>query len=209
MFRCDPLTPPENQLPLEGLAKPTEDDKPQQLALVGQPSLIRIPAATWAAWLADPRVRDRYWAKVYLPRDHTTCFFYVGAITNTGHASFRAASLPGRTRRGTVPGHLYGYQLAYGVIPRLAGTTSARPFVTPVTTIRASSRSTCGSAPRRRTGPSGWHDAATPTALWLTCADPRAARELSAQPSARASPSTRPKRRSHTASPPPRQPAGH
>jgi HNH endonuclease len=27
--------------------------------------------------------------------------------------------LPGRTRRGTVPGHLYGYQLAHGVIPRL------------------------------------------------------------------------------------------
>jgi hypothetical protein len=41
------------------------------------------------------------------------------SVSSTGHASFRAASLPGRTRRGTVPGHLYGYQLAHGVIPRL------------------------------------------------------------------------------------------
>ena len=36
-----------------------------------------------------------------------------------GHGSFRAASLPGPTRRGTVPAHLFAYQLAYGVIPRL------------------------------------------------------------------------------------------
>lgn len=32
---------------------------------------------------------------------------------------FRAASLPGASRRGTVPAHLFAYQLEYGVIPRL------------------------------------------------------------------------------------------
>lgn len=37
----------------------------------------------------------------------------------------RAASRPGRTRRGTVPGHLYGYQLAHGVIPRLGWGTNS------------------------------------------------------------------------------------
>ncbi|RLL67614.1 hypothetical protein D7M15_13005 [Streptomyces sp. Z26] len=47
------------------------------------------------------------------------CWFFFGGISSTGHASFRAASRPGRTRTGTVPGHLCGYQLAHGVIPRL------------------------------------------------------------------------------------------
>jgi hypothetical protein len=32
---------------------------------------------------------------------------------------FRAASLPGPTRPGTVSAHLFAYQLTYGVIPRL------------------------------------------------------------------------------------------
>ena len=40
-------------------------------------------------------------------------------MSSTGHGSFRAASLPGPSRRGTVPAHLFAYQLAYGVIPRL------------------------------------------------------------------------------------------
>ncbi len=33
--------------------------------------------------------------------------------------AFRAASLPGPSRRGTVPAHLFAYQLEYGIIPRL------------------------------------------------------------------------------------------
>ncbi|MFE4635489.1 hypothetical protein ACFRJ1_19240 [Streptomyces sp. NPDC056773] len=93
-------------------------DGPEQLALIGEPSAVRIPEREWTAWLADPAVRERYWAKVY-KASPTGCWFFTGAISDTGHASFRAASLPGRTRRGTVPGHLYGYQLAHGVIPRL------------------------------------------------------------------------------------------
>ena len=41
-------------------------------------------------------------------------------MSSTGHGSFPcAASLPGPSRRGTVPAHLFAYQLAYGVIPRL------------------------------------------------------------------------------------------
>jgi hypothetical protein len=42
-----------------------------------------------------------------------------GGVSSTGQGSFRAASLPGPSRRGTVPAHLFAYQLAYGVIPRL------------------------------------------------------------------------------------------
>lgn len=43
----------------------------------------------------------------------------MGAVSSTGHGSFRATSLPGPTRRGTVSAHLFAYQLAHGVIPRL------------------------------------------------------------------------------------------
>lgn len=80
---------------------------------------MRIPADEWAAWLSDESVRVRYWAKVYRVSSESRCWFWFAGVSGTGHASFRAASLPGRTRRGTVPGHLYGYQLAHGVIPRL------------------------------------------------------------------------------------------
>lgn len=44
---------------------------------------------------------------------------WMGAVSSTGHGSFRAASLPGPTRRGTASAHLFAYQLAHGVIPRL------------------------------------------------------------------------------------------
>lgn len=91
----------------------------EQLALVGEPTPVRIPTVEWAAWLAKESVRARYWAKVHRTASQSDCWFFFGGISSTGHASFRAASRPGRTRRGTVPGHLYGYQLAHGVIPRL------------------------------------------------------------------------------------------
>lgn len=91
----------------------------EQLALIGEPTPVRIPAAEWAAWLENEAVRTRYWAKVHRTSAESGCWFWTAGVSDTGHASFRAASLPGRTRRGTVPGHLYGYQLAHGVIPRL------------------------------------------------------------------------------------------
>jgi HNH endonuclease len=47
------------------------------------------------------------------------CWVWTAAVSSTGHGSFRAASLPGPTRRGTVPAHLFAYQLEHGVIPRL------------------------------------------------------------------------------------------
>ncbi|MFJ8385543.1 hypothetical protein ACIQ9Q_13725 [Streptomyces sp. NPDC094438] len=95
------------------------EELPEQLALIGEPTPVRIPAVEWTAWLADESVRARYWAKVHRTSSDSDCWFWTAGISDTGHASFRAASLPGRTRRGTVPGHLYGYQLARGVIPRL------------------------------------------------------------------------------------------
>ena len=52
-------------------------------------------------------------------RANGLCWTWIGGVSSTGHGSFRAASLPGPSRRGTVPAHLLAYQLAYGVIPRL------------------------------------------------------------------------------------------
>jgi hypothetical protein len=92
---------------------------PLQLSLIGDSLPVRIPATEWSAWLADNSVRARYWAKVHRTSSPSDCWFWFAGISDTGHGTFRAASLPGRTRRGTVPAHLYGYQLAHGVIPRL------------------------------------------------------------------------------------------
>lgn len=57
-------------------------------------------------------------AKRY-PRDETRCAPWLDGVSSTGHGLFRAASLPGPSRRGTVPAHLFAYQLEYGIIPRL------------------------------------------------------------------------------------------
>jgi hypothetical protein len=111
------LMPPENDLgpglfPLAAVNGSGPAPVDEQLALVGEPSPVRIPAVEWKGWLSDKAVQARYWAKVYRTSSPADCWFFFGGISSTGHASFRAASRPGRTRRGTVPGHLYGYQLA-------------------------------------------------------------------------------------------------
>ena len=90
----------------------------EQLVLIGQPRPIRVPERRWRSWLDDPIVVMRFETKRY-KRSNGLCWPWIGAVSSTGHGSFRAASLPGPSRRGTVPAHLFAYQLAYGVIPRL------------------------------------------------------------------------------------------
>ncbi|WP_137726325.1 hypothetical protein [Prescottella subtropica] len=102
-------------LPLPGLTFP---DRGEQLALLGEARPVRIPAELWKLWLTDDRIVERFESKRYV-RQHDSCHPWLGAISSTGHGSFRAASLPGQSRRGTVPAHLFAYQLANGVIPRL------------------------------------------------------------------------------------------
>ena len=60
----------------------------------------------------------RFEAKRY-KRPNGLCWPWIGGASSTGHRSFRAASLPGPSRRGTASAHLFAYQLANGVIPRL------------------------------------------------------------------------------------------
>lgn len=71
-----------------------------------------------AIWLNNDDVVARFRSKQY-QRSNDACWPWLGAVSSTGHGSFRATSLPGPSRRGTVPAHLFAYQLAYGVIRRL------------------------------------------------------------------------------------------
>ena len=105
-------------LPFRGLPIPISLDEPEQLALLGQPTAIRVPENRWRTWLRDPTTVARFESKRYR-RPGDRCWVWMGAVSSTGHGSFRAASLPGPTRRGTVSAHLFAYQLAYGVIPRI------------------------------------------------------------------------------------------
>jgi len=105
-------------LPLQRLSIGTTPANAEQLVLIGQPRPIRIPEGRWRSWLDDPEVVARFESKRYKRADDL-CWVWMAAVSSTGHGSFRAASLPGPTRRGTVPAHLFAYQLEHGVIPRL------------------------------------------------------------------------------------------
>ncbi|RAG82434.1 hypothetical protein DN069_27595 [Streptacidiphilus pinicola] len=99
-----------------------------QLSLLGHPVPVRLPAELWHSWFATPAVVARFEAKRYIRRDEQ-CWPWLGAVSDTGHGSFRAASLPGASRRGTVPAHLFAYQLVHGVIPRLGWSGAEDPVV--------------------------------------------------------------------------------
>ena len=100
----------------------------EQLSLLGEPIPVRLPAELWRAWLSDEDVVARFEAKRYARSAHQ-CAPWLGAVSSTGHGSFRAASLPGPSRRGTVPAHLFAYQLAHGVIDRTGWTAAEDPVV--------------------------------------------------------------------------------
>lgn len=100
----------------------------QQLSLLGDPRPVRTPATLWRIWLTDPATQQRFENKRYR-RGPDQCWPWIGAISSTGHGSFRAASLPGLSRRGTVPAHLYAYQLAHGIIDRLGWSALTDPIL--------------------------------------------------------------------------------
>lgn len=107
---------------------PADDADTEQLSLLGNPRPVRTPAARWRVWLTDSPTRRRFEAKRYR-RGPDQCWPWIGAISSTGHGSFRAASLPGLSRRGTVPAHLYAYQLQFGIIDRLGWSALTDPIL--------------------------------------------------------------------------------
>jgi hypothetical protein len=104
-------------LPLRGLRMAVGVEEPEQLVLLRRPTAVHVPEQRWRSWLDDPATVARFDAKRYR-RPGDRCWVWMGAVSSTGHGCFRAASLPGPTRRGTVSAHLFAYQLAYGVIAR-------------------------------------------------------------------------------------------
>ena len=118
-----------DQLQLDGIGPtPVRPKHGEQLSLLGEPTPIRVPSLLWRNWLDDPGVVSRFEAKRYI-RDDQQCWPWYAAASSTGHGSFRAASLPGASRRGTVPAHLFAYQLAHGVIPRLGWSGTEDPVL--------------------------------------------------------------------------------
>lgn len=107
---------------------PLPEVNDEQLSLLGTPREVRTPATLWEAWLTNPATRARFETKRY-DRGPGSCAPWLAAISSTGHASFRAASRPGPSRRGTVPAHLYAYQLEYGIIDRLGWTALEDPVL--------------------------------------------------------------------------------
>ena len=91
-------------LPPHRLPPATGRAPAEQLVLIGQPQPIGVPERRWRSWLDDPDVVARSEAKRYRRADDL-CWVWIGGVSSTGHGSFRAASLPGPTRRGTVPAH--------------------------------------------------------------------------------------------------------
>ncbi len=104
-------------LPLPGMPDSAPALPAFQMTLIGQPQPVRIPERLWRSWLDDAAVVSHFEPKRYRRRNQ--CWPWIGGVSSTGHGSFRAASLPGPSRRGTVPAHLFAYQLEYGVISRL------------------------------------------------------------------------------------------
>lgn len=116
-------------LPLQGLPLPAiRVEQPEQLVLLGEPRPVRVPARLWRHWLQDQVVVARFESKRYR-RTTQRCWPWLGAVSSTGHGSFRAASLPGPSRRGTVPAHLFAFQMEHGVIPRLGWTNTDDPVL--------------------------------------------------------------------------------
>ncbi|MDV6278798.1 hypothetical protein R3Q06_36140, partial [Rhodococcus erythropolis] len=89
-------------LPLPGMPTVMSELPTLQMTLIGQPQPVRIPERLWRSWLDNPAVVARFESKRYR-RDQNRCWPWIGGVSSTGHGSFRAASLPGPSRLGTVP----------------------------------------------------------------------------------------------------------
>jgi len=119
----------DSQLVLDGLSAEHRcaESGSEQLSLLGRPVPVRVPVELWRTLLNDEGVVARFEVKRYVREGR--CWPWLNAVSSTGHGSFRAASLPGPSRRGTVPAHLFAYQLAHGVIDRPGWTAAQDPVV--------------------------------------------------------------------------------
>lgn len=195
-----------NPLPLSGMPSPTPPPALEQLVLIGAPQPIRVPERLWRTWLDDPVVVARFEAKRYR-RQENLCSIWIAGVSSTGHGSFRAASLPGPSRRGTVPAHLFAYQLEYGIIPRLGWSGADDAVLCHQCDFADCTNPTiCAWAPTAQTATSTTCAGATlPARCRMSAARP-AAPAPSPQPSAPAWPTTKIPRPSNPGSETPKPP---
>ncbi|RGD55387.1 hypothetical protein DR950_41735 [Kitasatospora xanthocidica] len=80
----------------------------------------RPPAAPvpWAELLADPKTRRRYEEKIYRRRADQ-CWYWLGAVSDSGHGKLRAGSRTDKTSQ-IVTAHALGFAIVYGVEQLLA-----------------------------------------------------------------------------------------
>jgi hypothetical protein len=102
----------DDVVPLPGMPAHQLVSAVEQLALLGQPQPVRVPERLWRSWLDGPSVLARFDAKCY-GRESDRCTVWLGSVSSTGHGSFRSASLPGPSRRGTVPAHLFAFSTTF------------------------------------------------------------------------------------------------
>jgi len=80
----------------------------------------RLPPEVWAALTGHTPTRRRYLAKVHR-RGPELCWYWLGAISDTGHGKLRAGSRAvGAAEAGEPPSrvvtaHVYGWHLVYGL----------------------------------------------------------------------------------------------
>ncbi|QHE72880.1 hypothetical protein GFS60_06529 (plasmid) [Rhodococcus sp. WAY2] len=93
-------------LPPPGMPSPVPVRSLEQLALIGCAATNPCSGTVVAVLARQPTVVARFESKRYR-RGESQCAPWIGGVSSTGHGSFRAASLPGPSRRGTVPAHLF------------------------------------------------------------------------------------------------------
>ncbi|WP_326847575.1 hypothetical protein [Streptomyces kaniharaensis] len=80
-----------------------------------RPPVLPVP---WARLLADPKTRERYEEKIYR-RGATQCWYWLGAVSDSGHGKLRAGSRTDKTSQ-IVTAHALGYAIEHGVEQVLA-----------------------------------------------------------------------------------------
>jgi hypothetical protein len=86
----------------------------------------RLPVDLWAAWLADSGTIARYHQKVHRRPDAPpdACWYWVGALSGTGHGRFRAGTRSPDAERPAshvVASHIFGFQLSRGLLRPVGG----------------------------------------------------------------------------------------
>ncbi|MFF0526598.1 hypothetical protein ACFYTC_48600 [Actinomadura nitritigenes] len=77
-----------------------------------------MPSEVWRALLDHADTRRRYQARIHR-READRCWYWLGAVSDTGHGKLKASRAAGPSI--VVTAHVYGWQLAHGPITARPG----------------------------------------------------------------------------------------